>query len=570
MSLQVWLPLNGNINNQGCSSINFVQSGITYSAGKIGQAATFNGSNSNIANSNFSIGNIWSFSVWAKDISSTTIWQGVIILNNTGGDADIQMGLYFKSNENRLQFSYNGSYNSQIQYTPGQWNHFAGTCDGTNAKFYINGSLVYTNSSIPSLLSRKNLVIGARSTSTNVGSISDKFTGQINDVRIYDHCLSPKEVKEISKALVVHYPLDNQGFGLPNLLKNSGDLTKWNKETGVTVTWDEDKGMYKIIDSTHTQSRWGIYQDISVEPNTTYAISCTAEGLRAGCAFAVFDSTANWPGDIGVVTDGQHIRKTYTITSSANSTIGRIYLSTNCATSNVAWFSTPKIEKSSVTTPWIPNTADAEYTSFNLNSTTEIDVSGFKYNGTKSGTTSIVSNTPKYCSATYFTAGSGVFSHPNITLSKFTISFWGKHTATGKMLMGSNASTSATSNDWYWYGDNSFKYPSGEFYYLHNAGSAESLLNKWTHFVAIYDGSTISIYRNGIYEGNRSASGDKLLNYLSVGNGFAKSSYWENGYVSDFRLYATALSADDVKELYQASAQLDNKGNMYAYDFEEV
>ena len=44
MSLQVWLPLNGNLDNLGLNGTkvpSLMGTGITYSTGKIGQAATF-------------------------------------------------------------------------------------------------------------------------------------------------------------------------------------------------------------------------------------------------------------------------------------------------------------------------------------------------------------------------------------------------------------------------------------------------------------------------------------------------------------------------------------------------
>jgi hypothetical protein len=43
------------------------------------------------------------------------------------------------------------------------------------------------------------------------------------------------------------------------------------------------------------------------------------------------------------------------------------------------------------------------------------------------------------------------------------------------------------------------------------------------------------------------------------------SSPFFNGYLSDFRMYATTLSAEDVKELYEVSASVDRDNNFYTY-----
>ena len=40
--------------------------------------------------------------------------------------------------------------------------------------------------------------------------------------------------------------------------------------------------------------------------------------------------------------------------------------------------------------------------------------------------------------------------------------------------------------------------------------------------------------------------------------------------ISDFRIYATALSEEDILELYHTSATIDNKGNIYARELVEI
>ena len=79
------------------------------------------------------------------------------------------------------------------------------------------------------------------------------------------------------------------------------------------------------------------------------------------------------------------------------------------------------------------------------------------------------------------------------------------------------------------------------------------------HFVITGDGQLVSLYIDGVKVGQARAyvpiTGTSLI---ISGDSATNVNRW-NGYFSDFRLYATALSAAAVKDLYESSiAFLDN------------
>ena len=85
---------------------------------------------------------------------------------------------------------------------------------------------------------------------------------------------------------------------------------------------------------------------------------------------------------------------------------------------------------------------------------------------------------------------------------------------------------------------------------------------------------TIKIYKNGeLISTNTNTNIVTTLsssNFVAVGCDFPGGDEYFYGKISDFRIYATALSAEDVKALYNVSASIDKSGVLMAYEFEEV
>ena len=284
MSLQVWLPLINDIKNQGISGVEsswIGSSTIDYVDGKLGKVVKFgDGTSSKQANgvsinSNLveELGDEYSCSVWVKPMGNHLHYEGAIISSGNWNNDAWAFGV---NQDNTKVDLFGPSYNRNIDCNipVNEWTHLVSTVRNGIGTLYKNGIVVgtYDFSRIyPDGLKSDyaNTTIGRETYADGYFS----FNGCLQDLRVYNHALSPLEIKKLSQGLVAHWPLSIPGN--ENLLIESyRNISLWDKiDTG---TWNlQFNNEVNTITLVKTGNWEHLYKQIlNLTIGETYTLSC--------------------------------------------------------------------------------------------------------------------------------------------------------------------------------------------------------------------------------------------------------------------------------------------------------
>lgn len=637
MGLQVWMPMIGNINNQGLSNLsnlsgNYVQ----------GTCSTF-GKCLNVPNSSpisfmaDGLVNAKKFSVcfWTlADNSTKADWNQMLQLVDKKTDGSYGSNFRFEScTTDPRACSFHNNYENAITAgsrilgsSNGTWYHVCVTYDGTELKSYTNGNLIGTD-------------VGNGGYLTGFVQIgSANYFGLMNDLRIYDEVISQKQIRSIYNLQIIHYPLNNiYEVGITN--KYFGDAAEGALGCSDYITrtkLSNERGYkYKLSYTGTGKDMWKsleIGSHFSFTAGRTYYYSCKVR-CNSKLHTQLFLRAARCGND-WVTTmvdtlnaDGQWHEYTVSQTINANFNRGDGIVTCN------PWveFYTNDMSTNGMSYTFDVDIKDIQVTegqkySFIANemvTSSVSDISGYSNNASVGiGVQYSVSNTslnilddsvsvddttlsvqnasvadttlslasnnasvgvgvqsPRYDACYYFSSKS-YLKFPNPIYAKktiwgLTINMWVRLDSGcggyATILSGLNNPTSnfpwicvntEQSGLWSYIWSNTPQYGKG-------MPNQYLSLNTWYMITYVFNSGSVYWYLNGTRKGDITKYTtlnyiNADMEYLALGNSYSGTQWNTNfcGWISDFRMFTTVLSADDVKALYQNSASITSTGQV--------
>ena len=621
MALDIWLPLIGNTVNQGTRPVSITASSPAYSTfGKIGEKGLSAGSISiSAADANKILNNeeiSVAFWVYVNVADGTS--RATTIFGNTGMTPpnNRKFAIFQYPTVNDIHFSWQnetddtflgGLWNDVLPSY--KWTHVAVTYKNPTAKLFINGVLKATVTGASASNSFEFATTIARSDGINI----------LNDLRVYSHCISDKEVRLLSQGLIAHYKLSDMDLEKttnvapyptpgsavgavgwdqslhPGAINISGWSYGYNNGVGTPASGYH--AYWKLIDGLPTMvfpdlnsflslgHRWlGINasgMQSKIGPNTTYTISFDSKAdvdgmlVRTGYYYGLTGATGNnfhdGYGDFIVTKNWKRYSCTFTTKSNLNASIGAsiYFYGHNGSVSGTSYVRNIQVE--------VKNHSTA-YTQSSRSTTILQDVSGYRRHGSIVGSVTTNKDSARYDNCIYITDGrsnygkGGTMTMPT---DQVTMSCWIKSSTTGYSSY--HIPLSFSSENYELSIDSSGHFRNG--FKINGTRSAlttshTSILDgKWHMITATYDGATIRRYVDGVeltsyataVTGSLAGGSGTLL----IGN-YSGTTYGNcNMYMSDVRIYSTALGATEILDLYQTRMAMAHTGSGLAYEYIE-
>ena len=577
MALQIWLPLNGNLNNQGLNTYTISNTGVIDSLGKIGSCYSYSKQYTLISGNIISNLSKFSISCWVYLTNAST--YNIFTSENSSGYWQFLLG----NNSIKVRDSVSGLSGSRIEKTitaipSSVWVHVTVVYDEGVVKVYQNGVLkdTLTFHSGATMNTHDKMYIGAdglNNASTYPGNC------KINDFRVYNHCLSDKEVSEISKGLILHYKLSenyqtlNNSFKYPtfNTSSGHGGWSHWAPSNN-TGTYSQNTNREYIYRDTQTYSHYFEHKS-GANYYICYQSPAFEGGYRSAQAIikmpngedprghVLFSHNANVgtnpPTTFTQLGDGFWLMKHEGFQQDGSNDLVSIYITHNKGVY--------------ISEAYLENDKKVCSDIFSTNNNNVIDCSGYTREGEIIGNLTTNSDTPRYDYVTSFDGKSYIqITSPSVEVR--SVSFWAKWDSIpsvqsvvfvdqkskmgfGLMSTGILCSSNGIST-------NTFN-------------KTSIVANKWYHFVIVNTGTAPTstnrdLFINGVKQIPTSNTSNWTFNidYLQVG----KRSTTSDGFVgsiSDFRMYVTPLTDNDVMDLYSTSTSVDNFGNLHCYEVDE-
>lgn len=581
MALQLWLPLNGKNENQGISGVAINGSPASWGNGPIGKCGVFTGQKISIP-----------YDIDSEQLTITfwfypdtpDAWCDVFSIGAGDNRFEVSKTTRYYWYADKTPLISSGSVLGE--FSNNKWYHIGFVITGEQCLLYINGTLqnkyTQTNQLSTVLSGNRKIMLMSRIAGNNT------YNGSIADFRIYDNALSPKEVHEIAQGLCCHYPL-NDPYATGSINKYSGDNFE-GKPSGssytVTKLANERGYNYKLSYTGTGNNTWPnfYFPTFSFTAGKTYDYSCKVRchSKNFNISFRAAHISNDWVTSMKTITvaDNQwheyHIQikldAKYTRSGTEYDTKPLVeFYSESLATKDKVY--TCDFDLKDVCVSECSTAASGSNGSWADN--TVYDTSGFGNHG-KSNSSEFISctkDTPRY-QASYYFANSGT---PNISMPNFA--FEDMTCGTVNLWINRYSATSTWRNylsfaDGYNWTGNKADFiilgttgnPGLSMDCCSNVVTVDYGLKKWNMYTIAWDlvTHTAKYFVNG--ELIKTITNDRIGTEYAKAHGqifIGNAWYTESDYaLSDFRMYATALSDADVAALYNTPVSITSNGTM--------